>query len=411
MTTPLRIAYLTGLYARPSDTFIRQEVNQLRALGAEVATFSIRRPDPGPNPDADVVAHQRDTEYLLEAGMPRLVWNALWGTFRRPVAALRALRTAWRSRPPGLSGAIRQAVCYLEATRLASRLRAERIELLHNHIGENSATVAMLASELSGVPFSLTIHGPGIFYAPHYWALDEKLKRAAFTACISDYCRSQCQVFAPSEAWERLHVVRCAVPEAFLADAPDETIETTPPTFVCVGRLCSEKAQVLLVEAAKRLVDRGWSFRILLIGDGPERAAIEAAIKQNHLKGVVEVLGWRASHEIAEQLRTARALVSCSFAEGLPIVLMEAYALRRPVVATRIAANYELVEDDQTGWLIAPGCAETLTEALEAALDTTSETLRHYGDEGRRRVLERHHPQNQAKRLHELIRSAIDQPS
>lgn len=411
MTTPLRIAYLTGLYARPSDTFIRQEVNQLRALGADVKTFSIRRPDPGPSPDEDVVAHQRDTEYLLEAGLPRLAWEAFWGALRRPMKTLRAMATAWRSRPPGLSGLIRQAVCYLEAARLAVRLRSERIELLHNHIGENSATVAMLASALSGVPFSLTIHGPGIFYAPHYWSLDEKLQRAAFTACITDYCRSQCQVFVPSEAWDRLHVVRCAVPEAFLGEAPEATPEATPPTFVCVGRLCSEKAQVLLVEAAKRLADQGRSFRIRLIGDGPERAAIEAAIRRNRVENVVEVLGWRASHEIAEQLRSARALVSCSFAEGLPIVLMEAYALQKPVIATRIAANYELVEDDQTGWLIAPGCIEALTKALESALDAMPERLQRYGAEGRRRVLERHHPQKQARRLHELMLSVIRQPS
>lgn len=409
MTRPLRIAYLTGMYARPSDTFIRQEVNQLRGQGAEVQTYSIRRPDPGPDPGEDVVAHQEATEYLLEAGVPWLLTAAFFEFVIRPMAGLRTALTAWKTRPPGLRGLLRQSFCLIEAARLAKRLRSERIDLLHNHIGENSATVAMLAAELAGKPFSLTIHGPGIFYAPHAWALGEKLRRAAFTACITDYCRSQCLVFTPPEAWDRLHVVRCGVPEAFLADPGSTAPEATPPTLVCVGRLCAEKAQRLLVSATKRLIDEGHQLRVLLIGDGPDRPAIEQLIAEYDLGAAVEILGWRTSQEIAERLQSARALVSCSFAEGLPIVLMEAYALRRPVIATQIAAIYELVENEKTGWLVPAGCGAALADAMRAALEAPPETLERYGAEGRQRVLERHHPREQAERLLSLMREATDQ--
>lgn len=403
MSKPLRVAYLTGLYARPSDTFIRQEVNQLRQLGVEVKTFSIRRPNPGADADADVLEHQQATEYLLEAGAVRLAFGWLVASLLRPASALRTAKLAWATRPPGLRGLLRQTVCLMEAAFLAKRLQQEQIDLLHNHIGENSATVAMLAAEGSGVPFSLTIHGPGIFFAAEWWALGEKLSRAAFTACITDYCRSQCMVFTPPEAWPRLQVVRCAVPEVFLDEtAKPEPID--PPAFVCVGRLCPEKAQRLLVEAAAKLKAEGRAFRIVLVGDGPDRSSLERAVADLGVASVVEFVGWGSSAEVAQHLRTARALVSCSFAEGLPIVLMEAYAVGSPVIATRIAATYELVENNATGWLIPPSDVEALTEALRSALDTPSEQLTKYAAEGRRRVEQRHHPVKQAERLAELMR-------
>ncbi|MEO0529854.1 MAG: glycosyltransferase family 4 protein [Planctomycetota bacterium] len=405
MSEPLGVAYLTGLFARSSDTFIRQEVNQLRRLGIDVRTFSIRRPDAGPDVDADVLAHQRDTEYLLEAGPVGLLAAMTGETLRRPLAALRTARLAWKTRPPGLRGVLRQAVCLVESALLAKRLRQECIDLLHNHIGENSATVAMLASEWSGVPFSLTIHGPGIFFAPEWWALGDKLSRAAFTACITDYCRSQCMVFTPPEAWPRLHVVRCAVPEAFLEEEPSTTPPANPPTFVCVGRLCPEKAQRLLVEAAAALASDGHAFRVVLIGDGPDRAMLESVANELGVASLVEFAGWGSSADVHRRLRAARALVSCSFAEGLPIVLMEAYAAGCPVIATRIAATYELVESNATGWLIPPADTAALTDALRAALEAPAEQLAAYATEGRRRVEERHHPAKQAERLAELMRS------
>ncbi|TWT97611.1 Alpha-D-kanosaminyltransferase [Botrimarina colliarenosi] len=408
MTRPLRVAYLTGMFGRPSDTFIRQEVNELRGLGVEVHTFSVRRPDAGPSPDADVFTHRSATTYLVEAGPLRLLGSAIKALLAKPLPILRTGRLALRTRAPGLGGVARQLICTVEAIRLAEQIGKLDIDLLHNHIGENSATVAMLAAELTGKPFSLTIHGPGVFYSAGSWALGEKLRRAAFTACISDFCRSQCMVFAPPEAWDRLHVVRCAVGGDYLAAIEESHSDPLPqiPTFVCVGRLCAEKAQRLLVEAAGRLVNEGRSLRIVLVGDGPEREAISAAIESAGLEKSVEVRGWMPSREIAALVRQSLAVVSCSFAEGLPIVLMEAFAARRAVVATHVGANYELVENEKSGWLIPPANVDALADALRAVLDASSEQLASYGEEGARRVTERHHPRRQAELLLALMQDA-----
>src|SRR3954468_1442988 len=211
MHAELRIAYLTSAYARPGDTFIRNEANELRRMGATVDTYSIRRPALDAHAEPDIASHQKTTDYILEAGLVKLSLSKARMFLSHPVRYAKALRLAWRTAAPGFRGLLLQAAYFMEASYLASRLLARKTQILHNHIGENSATVAMLASEMSGVPFSLTIHGPYIFYAPQKWALGEKLSRAAFTACISNFCRGQCQIFAPESAWPRLHVVRCSV--------------------------------------------------------------------------------------------------------------------------------------------------------------------------------------------------------
>ena len=403
MSSPLRIAYLTSAFARPSDTFVRSEVDRLRQRGVEVQTFSIRRPAGDAAGDANVAYHQTRTEYILEVGLFRLLAAATVQAISRPLAFLQAAWLAWRTRGPGIRNLCRQAIYLIEAAYLARRLRQENLSHLHNHIGENSATVAMLAACLAKIPYSLTIHGPGIFLAPQRWALGTKLDRAAFTACISSYCRSQCMMFAQPSNWSRLHVVRCAVGEPFLV-APERTAQAdTPPLIVCVGRLCVEKGQRLLVEAAAQLVDEGREFRLLLVGDGPERVALESLLEKHDLSQTVEITGWQSSDRIREFLLESTVMALPSFAEGLPIVIMEALALECPVISTNIAAIGELVEQGESGWLLPPGEQQALTDALREALTTSAERLAEMGCQGRTCVLTRHHPVQQTDQLLDLL--------
>ena len=223
MSEPLRLAYLTSAFARPSDTFVRSEVDRLRRRGIEVQTFSIRRPAVTANGDENVSEHQANTTYILEAGFVQVLLAAATIALRKPVAFVKAKLLAWKTRPPGLRGWLLQSIYLLEAAYLAKKIQRMQIKHIHNHIGENSATVAMLAACLADVPYSLTIHGPAIFTAPTRWALGTKLDRAAFTACISSFCRSQCMLYAQPTTWPRLHVVRCAVGGSFL-DAPTRAI-------------------------------------------------------------------------------------------------------------------------------------------------------------------------------------------
>jgi glycosyltransferase involved in cell wall biosynthesis len=399
-----RIAYLASAFGRTADTFIRNEVDELRRIGVSVDTYSIRRPPLGSNASDDVVRHQQGTVYILEAGAA-LFWHTLKTALLHPVRFARALWLAWRTSATGLRGLFLQCAYVIEAGYLASRLIERKTDIVHDHVGENSATVAMLAAEMSGIPFSMTIHGPSIFYAPVRWALGEKLARAAFTACISHYCRSQCLLFAPQEARPRLRIVRCSVQPIFVDHPPPRRLPHEPH-FVCVGRLCSDKGQRLLIEAGGRLFPAHPSARISLVGDGPDRSDLEQMIQIAGLQGHISILGWQSSSEVRDMLASATALVIPSLAEGLPVVAMEALAVQCPVIATNIAAISELVENGVNGWLIPPGSVDQLVTAMDAAANCDAATLERMGATGRSRVLELHDPVRQTQTLLELFRGA-----
>lgn len=382
------IAYLTSFYARAGDTFIRREVEELRRRGWTVHTFSIRRADEGGHAAEDVLREQRTTEYLLERGPWRLAGAFLWMAARHPVRMSRAVRQARALRWPGLRSWAWHGIYLLEASYLASRLLDLEVALLHDHISMNSATVAMLAATLAGIPFSMTVHGPHDFLAAEHWALGRKIAGSALSVCISDFGRSQCMLFTPPEHWAKLHVVRCGVDGPFLRDEPAPA--PARARLVSIGRLNPEKGQVLLAEAAARLRDQGIDVEIVLVGDGPARAQIERRAREGGVEDRLRLVGWQSSDEVRAWILGSRAVVVSSFAEGIPVVLLEAMALRRPAIATCVGGIPELVRPGENGWLVPAGSAEELARAMREAVTAPEEQLRRMGERGRQLVLERH---------------------
>jgi colanic acid/amylovoran biosynthesis glycosyltransferase len=166
-----------------------------------------------------------------------------------------------------------------------------------------------------------------------------------------------------------------------------------------VGRLCEQKGQLLLVEAARALASRGVDFKLVLAGDGEMRGPIERLIARYGLQAQVRITGWISSAQVRDEILAARALVLPSFAEGLPVVIMEAMALRRPVLTTYVAGIPELVCQGDNGWLFPAGCVEALTEAMLDCLQQPVEVLQRMGEAACRRVLERHDIDTEAARL------------
>ena len=400
----MRIAYLTNQYARASDTFIRNEVVELRARGHVVETFSIRRPPDDAVIDADVAAERATTCYILSIGRLSFATTVLKAIGVHPGRAVRGFLTAMRLSQPGLRARAMHFFYFLEAVYLATRLRALRIDILHNHIAENSATVALLASELSDVPFSMTVHGPGIFFHPAEWALGTKIARAAFTACITDFCKSQCMLHSRLADWPKLSVVRCGVGRLFEAAVP--VPPPAAPRLLFVGRLCEEKGLPLLIDAVARRVRAGGRIELAIVGDGPLRGYVQAFVEQHRLSAAITLLGWRGSADIVDELQRSRALVLPSFAEGLPVVIMEALALGRPVIATAIAGIPELVRDGENGWSIPAGSVEALEAAIGNVVDAPVETLRTMGLRGARRVGELHSLAAEVTKLEALLTAA-----
>jgi len=257
----------------------------------------------------------------------------------------------------------------------------------------------MLTRALGGPPFSFTVHGPDEFLQP--MGLPEKIRRSAFVVAISSYGRSQLYLRLPHRDWHKVHVVHCGL-ETPLYEATPVPVPVAS-RFVCVGRLSEEKGQMLLLEAVARTAAKDIPIELVLVGDGPLRGELERLIEKRRLGTQVRITGWISNKDVREEIVGARALVLPSFSEGLPVVIMEAMALRRPVLTTYIAGIPELVLSGENGWLFPAGSLDDLTAALETCLSTSTEALQKLGDAGYSRVIARHSIDDEAGKLAELL--------
>ncbi len=392
------IAYLTGEYPRATDTFIQREVAALRTLGREVLTHSVRGTDAshhvGPEQRAEhaatfqVLTHTRRPLHLLRAHGAML--GRRW---------LSAARLAWSTRAPGAKGALWQLFYFLEAGVLAHRLRRVGAVHLHNHFGNSSCSVAMIAAEMAGLPYSYTMHGPMEFFEPQTWRIDAKVARARFVACISHFARAQGMIFADPAHWDRMRIVHCGVEPDRYARAPDHV---PGARMLFVGRLAGIKGIPVLLRALAALAPAHPEARLVLVGDGPERREIEALAADLDVTDRVEFRGYLGQAEVASELARADVFVLPSFAEGVPVVLMEAMASGVPVVATRVAGVGELVEDGVAGRLVPPGDPVALQAALEEML-ADPEARERMGRAGRIRVAAAFDVRKEAARLDALF--------
>jgi glycosyltransferase involved in cell wall biosynthesis len=383
----VRLAYLCNRYPAVSHSFIRREIEGVESAGHEVHRFSLR-PAPADLPDP---ADQREaaiTEAVLQRGVGRLLIAGAAMLLSRPGKALVSLAAAWRLAAPGWRSRTRHCAYWLEAAWLTRRLDKLQVEHLHAHFGTNPAAVALFVRALGGPPFSFTVHGPDEFDAPIALSLGRKIEGASFVVAISSYGRSQLMRWSKPSDWPKIEVIRCGLSRDFL-DAPVTPVPPQSTEFVCVARLSAQKGLPLLIAACARLRDAGERFSLTIVGDGELRREIESEIRKRGLEQIVTLVGVRSGAEIREHLRRGRAFVLPSFAEGLPVVIMEALALTRPVVATAIAGIPELV-DQECGWLVPAGSEDALVEAMAAALHASPEDLFRKGEIGRQRVRQLH---------------------
>jgi glycosyltransferase involved in cell wall biosynthesis len=399
----MRLAYLINQYPTVSHSFIRREILALERQGHEVLRIAVRGWDKTP-PDASDRQEKIRTRYLLQGGAGPLLGALLKRFMRSPRALARALAlTVAVSRHAERPWAVH--LVYLgEACLLVDWLEQAGITHLHAHFGTNSTTVAMFAHAVGGPPFSFTVHGPEEFDKPAAIALPEKIRRAQFVTAISSFGRSQLLRQAGHADWHKIKVVHCGLDATYGAAAVCE--QPSAPRFVCVGRLCEQKGQLLLIEAARRLRERGTVFELVLAGDGDMRAQIERLIAASNLQGSVRITGWLDGAQVRAEILAARALVLPSFAEGLPVVIMEAMALGRPVISTYIAGIPELVRPGEHGWLAPAGDVNALVEAMQACLAAPEGERERMGMAARERVRERHNVDVEAARLVELFEEA-----
>jgi glycosyltransferase involved in cell wall biosynthesis len=401
----MRLAYLTTAYPKVSHTFIRREIVELERRGHEMTRLAIHGAE-GVIADPADQAEAGRTFVCLAQSPVRFAWSAVATLLRHPIRSMRALATAISLSRPSDRGLLRHLAYLLEAMVLLRHIAPKRIEHLHVHFGTNAATVALLMRILGGPPFSFTVHGPTEYDAPIAFSLGRKIAASRFVVAITHFGRSQLSRWVSPRLWERIRIVHCGVSEEFLADGPEvPDVER----FVNIGRLTPQKGQVVLLEALALLRERGRRPHLVLGGDGEMRPEIEAAIDRLGLRDQVTITGWISEAEVRRHLAESRCMVLPSFAEGLPVVIMEALAMRRPVISTYIAGIPELVVPGEVGWLAPASDASRLAECMLEALDAPVERLRAMGSKGRELVRERHRVTTETAKLEDHFREAIAQ--
>jgi glycosyltransferase involved in cell wall biosynthesis len=259
---------------------------------------------------------------------------------------------------------------------------------------------------LGGPSYSFTVHGTDFFDAPRSQDISAKVANAAFVVAVCDYGAAQLRRWSAVEDWGKIHVVRCAIGDKFFTSA--RPIDRSSERFVCVGRLSPEKGQLVLLDALATLVREGSGARLVLAGDGDFRPEIERRIAQLDLADRVEITGFIPEEEVCRQVLGARAFVLASFTEGLPVVIMEAFALGRPVISTYVAGIPELVRPGENGWLVPAGNAAELASAMRAALNTPIERLEAMALAGSERVRSLHYTPTESARLAVLFGRAVE---
>jgi colanic acid/amylovoran biosynthesis glycosyltransferase len=396
----MRVTYFINQYPKVSHTFIRREILALERLGFEVQRIALRGWDEKLL-DQEDISEQIKTLYVLKSGVISLFPPVIKVLFSRPKAFFQALVLAIKMGYRADRPLFFHVVYFLEACKLCLEAKKYNSQHIHAHFGTNPSEIAMLASVLGLLPYSFTIHGPEEFDKPQFLKLSEKTIRSKFVVTISSFGRSQLQRWVNFEHWNKIKVVHCGLESGFYNVAEGEM--PIKARFICVGRLCEQKGQLLLIEAARILNNHSRDFELVLAGDGEMRTQIETLIIKYQLQDKIKITGWISSDEVRANILNSQVLVLPSFAEGLPVVIMEAMALKRPVISTYVAGIPELVIDGENGWLIPAGSVLELSSAMEEMLAASSQKLKDMGEAAHIRVIERHSIDTEAAKLASLF--------
>lgn len=397
----MKVAYFINQYPKVSHSFIRREIQALERQGLEIDRYALRT-NVSELVDEEDQKEYQSTHYILDESITSFLFSFIRTLFTRPVKFFTtfalAIRSGWKSD----RGLLRHIIYFIEACVLNANLKNNPVQHIHAHFGTNSATVVMLCHLLGGPKYSFTVHGPEEFDKPIFIGIAEKIRHADFVVAISSFGRSQLYRWVGHGLWNKIKIVHCGLEKSFY---DGETLPVTQNgNFVCVGRLCEQKGQLLLVEAANKLKQEGRQFHLTLAGDGPMRADIEELIRSNELQKYISITGWISSEQVREKLLDSCLLILPSFAEGLPVVIMEAMALERPVITTYIAGIPELV-NAMNGWLVPAGSLDDLVYAMRSALHTDSKTLVEMGKHAYEAVTQQHDIDKETARLASYFRS------
>ena len=399
-----RIAYLLGLYPFLATTFIDREILEAKRRGLDLTLVAIRRPGPFQmKPEVQKLAGE--TRYILPVPWPGFLAANLYFALSRPGRYFSTLFYLLTRPHHSLAAWLKTLLHFGEGVRAADLLRAERIDHIHAHFADRAALVALVASRLLGVGYSLTAHANDIYVAPVL--LSEKMQQARFVTTCTGYNKTHLE----KKTGRPVELIYHGLDLAGLDPARSAAGNGSTPLILSVGQLKEKKGFPYLLRACDILRQQGYDFKCEIIGDGPDRASLQALVAELGLQDRVTLRGALPNVEVmARYPQAALFALPCVIAasadrDGIPNVVLEAMAFGLPVVSTNISGIPEVVEDGVTGLLVTSGNVEALAAAIARLLDDPDLRQR-LAAAGRRRVEECFDIRKNIGRLVQLLEAA-----
>ncbi|MGH7202007.1 MAG: glycosyltransferase, partial [Planctomycetaceae bacterium] len=388
-----KAAYLMSRFPKLTETFVLNEMQAVEREGWEVVICPLQR-------ERTSVMHPDAEPYVRRAWFtPLLSWRFLGSHLRylrrKPRVYLSTLWTLLRANFGSLRYFAGAVAFFPKAVHLARLLERGVVEHVHAHFASHPAMAALVIHRLTDIPFSFTAHGSDLHRDRHM--LREKVAEASAVVAISRYNRNVILDECGEKYAGKVVVIHCGVDVSVFQPRSGPTPFDRgdgPLNVLCIGSLHEVKGQTHLIDACRRLRERGVEFTCHLVGDGPDRKRLQWQIERAGLTERVHLHGGQPREQVRRRLQSADVLAAPSVPsrdgrrEGIPVVLMEAMASGVPVVASDLSGIPELAEHGTTGLLIPPGDSAALTDALRRLHDD-AELRQALARNGRRRVEER----------------------
>lgn len=403
--TGVKLGYLISQYPALNHTFILHEVRSLRRAGFDVHTVSVRRPDrPLDKLSAEESDEQRRTFSIFGAGPWHAAVTNLTALLRQPLRYCRGLWFAWRLSRGTPRLLVSYTFYFLEAVVAGEYFRRHGVTFVHTHF---SSTVLLILARVFPIRYSLTAHGSGEFDDVVGFHMAEKVAGASFVATISHYGSSQVMRASDPSHWHKVKVLPLGIDlQTFAPRTPRQRTADDPFRLVFVGRLAPAKAPHMLVDAVDTLRSQGRNVELTVVGDGPTRAPLESYIASRGLKSWVHLVGACNHDRVADYYAQSDAFVLTSFAEGVPVVLMEAMAMELPCVSTWITGIPELIDNGTEGLLVPPASPQHIVTAVARLMDDPALALS-VGRQGRNKITSSYDLARNVERLAFVFRQQL----
>lgn len=386
----MRLAYIIGSYPALTTTFIDREIQLLREWEVDLRIFSIRRSKSRLSPGQ--IAIRQEVKYLLPVNYMQLIFAHLFYVLKKPGVFWGTFKYLLSRPHPGLKTRLKTILHFGEGVYAAWLMQKEGYEHIHAHFADRASILAMVASRLLGIQYSLTAHAMDIYVDPVM--LPEKISGAAFVATCTAYNQAHLRSLSTNGSREKIKCIYHGLDTSYY-NPPLNGLPGDPSNLILsVGQLKEKKGFTYLLQACQILKEDGYTFKCQIVGDGPMRAELENQISNLGLSEVVELCGALPHEKVIEKYSQATIFVlpavtaSDGDRDGIPNVILEALAMKLPVVSTEHSGIPEVIVHGNNGLLVKSKDSLSLAKALGSLMDQQS-LRKHLGETGRKTVLEK----------------------